>query len=158
MTPGWGWTAPVPACSFLPSLWGFPGASDGKESACHARDPGLIPGLGSSPGEGNGYPLQSSHVENYMDRGDCGGYSPRSHRESDNRVTNTHHRPCRWRVHQDSLQAPCDAGLSSHLCNSTTQMLTETLCSYTCTRVHVVTQHCKSALREEAFLCGLCKP
>ena len=35
----------------------FPGGSDGKESAYNARDPGLIPGLGRSPGEGNGNPL-----------------------------------------------------------------------------------------------------
>ena len=39
---------------------GFPGGSDGKESACNVGDPGLIPGLGSSPGEGIGYPLQYS--------------------------------------------------------------------------------------------------
>ena len=39
-------------------LLGFPGGSDGKESACNAGDLGLIPGLGRSPGEGNGYPLQ----------------------------------------------------------------------------------------------------
>ena len=37
---------------------GFPCGSAGKESACNARDLGLIPGLGRSPGEGNGYPLQ----------------------------------------------------------------------------------------------------
>ena len=37
---------------------GFPGGSDGKESACTAGDSGSIPGLGRSPGEGNGYPLQ----------------------------------------------------------------------------------------------------
>ena len=36
---------------------GFPGGSDGKESAWNAGDPGLIPELGRSPGEGNGYPL-----------------------------------------------------------------------------------------------------
>ena len=48
---------------------GFPGGSDGKESACHAVDLGLIPGLGRSPGEGNGYPLQYSCLENPMDRG-----------------------------------------------------------------------------------------
>ena len=36
----------------------FPGSSAGKESACNAGDPSLIPGLGSSPGEGIGYPLQ----------------------------------------------------------------------------------------------------
>ena len=39
---------------------GFPGSSAGKESACHAGDPGTIPGWGRSPGEGIGYPLQSS--------------------------------------------------------------------------------------------------
>ena len=39
---------------------GFPGVSAGKESACSAEDPGLIPGSGSSPGEGLGYPLQCS--------------------------------------------------------------------------------------------------
>ena len=43
--------------------------SDGKESACNTGDPGLIPGLGRSPGEGNGYPLQYSCLENCMDRG-----------------------------------------------------------------------------------------
>ena len=46
---------------------GFPGGSDGKESACSAGDLGLIPGLGRSPGEGNGYPLQYSGLENSMD-------------------------------------------------------------------------------------------
>ena len=39
---------------------GFPGGSDRKESACSAGDLGLIPGLGRSPGEGKGYPLQYS--------------------------------------------------------------------------------------------------
>ena len=48
---------------------GFPGGTDGKESACDAGDPGVIPGLGRSPGEGNGYPLQYSCLENSMDRG-----------------------------------------------------------------------------------------
>ena len=37
---------------------GFPGSSAGKESACNTGDPGSIPGLGRSPGEGIGYPLQ----------------------------------------------------------------------------------------------------
>ena len=37
---------------------GFPGGSDGEASACSAGDPGLITGLGRSPGEGKGYPLQ----------------------------------------------------------------------------------------------------
>jgi len=47
----------------------FPGGSDGKKSACHAGDLGLIPRSGRSPGEGNGYPLQYSCLENSMDRG-----------------------------------------------------------------------------------------
>ena len=41
---------------------GFSGGSAGKESACNAGDPGLIPGSGRSPGEGKGYPLQYSWV------------------------------------------------------------------------------------------------
>ena len=49
--------------------WGFPGGSDGTESACNAGDPGLIPGLERSPGEGNCNPLQYSCLENSMDKG-----------------------------------------------------------------------------------------
>ena len=49
--------------------WGFPGGSDGKESACNAEDLGSIPGSGRSPGEGNGNPLQYSYLENHMNRG-----------------------------------------------------------------------------------------
>ena len=45
----------------------FPVSSVGKESACNATDPGSIPGLGRSPGEGKGYPLQYSGLENSMD-------------------------------------------------------------------------------------------
>ena len=48
---------------------GFPGDSDGKESACSAGDPGSIPGSGRSPGEGNGNPLQYPCLENPMERG-----------------------------------------------------------------------------------------
>ena len=46
---------------------GFPGGSDGKESACNAGDLGLIYGLGRPPGGGKGYPLQYSGRENSMD-------------------------------------------------------------------------------------------
>ena len=53
--------------SFIPD---FPGGSDGKASACNAGDTGSIPGLGRSPGEGNGNPLQYSCLENHMDSGD----------------------------------------------------------------------------------------
>ena len=48
---------------------GFPGVSEGKESACDAEDLDSIPGSGNSPGEGNGNPLHSSCLENPMDRG-----------------------------------------------------------------------------------------
>ena len=53
------------ACKFLflvhCAMWvGFPGSSAGKESTCSAGDPGSIPESGGSPGEGIGYPLQSS--------------------------------------------------------------------------------------------------
>ena len=45
----------------------FPGGSAGKESTCNVEDLGSIPGLGRSPGEGNGYPLKYSGLENSMD-------------------------------------------------------------------------------------------
>ena len=48
---------------------GFPGSSDSKVSACNSEDLGSIPGLGRSPGEGNGNPLQYSCLENSMDGG-----------------------------------------------------------------------------------------
>ena len=48
---------------------GFHGGSDGKASARHAGDPGSIPGLGRSPGEGNDNPLEYSCLKNSMDRG-----------------------------------------------------------------------------------------
>ena len=48
---------------------GFSGGSDSKESACSAGDPGLIPGSERSPGEGYGYPLQYTCLENPLDRG-----------------------------------------------------------------------------------------
>ena len=60
---------------------GFPGGRDSKESACSAGDLDLIPGWGRSPGEGNGYPLQCSCLENPMNRGPwCG---PWGRKESD---------------------------------------------------------------------------
>ena len=61
-------------------LWG---SSDGKEAACNAGNLGLIPGLGRSPGEGNGNPLQYSCLENSMDRGAWWAiYSPWGHKDS----------------------------------------------------------------------------
>ena len=58
----------------------FPGSSDGKESACNAGDTDLIPGLGKSPGEGNGNLLQYACLENSVDRGPCGLQSMESQR------------------------------------------------------------------------------
>ena len=60
-----------------PVFLGFPGGSAGKESICNAGDLGLIPGLGRSPGEGKGYPLQYSNLENPK------AVSPWGHKESD---------------------------------------------------------------------------
>ena len=62
---------------------GFPGGSDGKESACNAGDLGSIPGLGRSPGGGHGYPLQFSCLENPHGQRSLGGCSPWGHKESD---------------------------------------------------------------------------
>ena len=59
-------------------LLGFPSGSADKESACNVENLGLIPGLGRSPGEGNGYPLQYSGLENSMD---C--IIPWGHKQSD---------------------------------------------------------------------------
>ena len=50
-----------------PVFLGFPCDSAGKESTCNVGDLGLLPGLGRSPGEGEGYPLQYSGLENSMD-------------------------------------------------------------------------------------------
>ena len=55
--------------SFYYTLLGFPGGSEVKASACNSGDLGSIPGLGRSPGEGTGNPLQCSSLENPMDRG-----------------------------------------------------------------------------------------
>ena len=62
---------------------GFPGGSDGKESACNAGDPGSIPGSGRSPGEENDNPLQYSHLENSMDGGAGQATVHGGHKKSD---------------------------------------------------------------------------
>ena len=62
------WAAITFSLCVLDNL-GFHGGSDGKESACNAGDLDLIPELGRSPGEGNGYPLQFSCLENPTNRG-----------------------------------------------------------------------------------------
>ena len=59
-----------------PVFMGFPGGSDGKESACNVRDLGLIPGLGRYPGGGHGNRLQYSCLENPHGQRSLAGYSP----------------------------------------------------------------------------------
>ena len=54
----------------------LPGGSIVKNLPANAEDTSLIPGSGTSPGEGNGNPFQYSCLENFMDRGTWGGYSP----------------------------------------------------------------------------------
>ena len=63
------------------STWGFPGGSDGKKSACNARDLGVTSRSGRSPGEGNGYPLflpGELHGERSL-----AGYGPWDHKDLD---------------------------------------------------------------------------
>ena len=62
---------------------GSPSSSAGKESACNARDPSLIPGSERSPGEGIGYPLQYSYLENPHEQRSLVGYSAWGCKESD---------------------------------------------------------------------------
>ena len=73
------WVRKVPwrrATLPTPVFLGFPGGSAGKESACNVGDLGSIPGLGRSPGEGNGYPLQYSGLKKFR-----GLYGPWGRRE-----------------------------------------------------------------------------
>ena len=60
-------TEKVASTDMILIAMGFPHDSAGKESAFNAGDLGLVPGLGISPGEGKGYPLQYSGLENSMD-------------------------------------------------------------------------------------------
>ena len=65
-------------------MLGFPGGSDGKESACKEGDLDSVPGLERSPAGGNDNPLQYSCLENFMDRGEMGRlHSPWGRKESD---------------------------------------------------------------------------
>ena len=76
----------------LHETWGFPSGSDCRESVCNVGDSRSIPGSGKSPGEGNGYPLQYSCLENSMVRGAWQGIQPlESQRVKHDLVTNTFH-------------------------------------------------------------------
>ena len=83
---------------FYRSQSGFPGGSDGKESAYNVEDLGSIPGLGRSPGGEHDNPLQYSCLENPHGQRSLVGYSPWGHKESDTTV---------WlRTHTDDLPDP----------------------------------------------------
>ena len=68
---------------FLFSTKGFPGSSDGKESACNTGDLGSISGLGRFPGEGNSNLLQYSCLKNPHGQRSLVDYGPQGHKESD---------------------------------------------------------------------------
>ena len=86
-----GYILVFPIQEFIGKNTGFPGGSDSKESTCIAGDPGSIPGLGRSPGEGNGNPLQYSCLENSMKRGTWRAIVHGSQRVGHDRVTYTSH-------------------------------------------------------------------
>ena len=73
---------PLSYLASSPEYLGFPGGSDGKASAYNVGDPGSIPGLGRSPGEGNGNPLQYLAGKSHGRRS-LVGYSPWGRKESD---------------------------------------------------------------------------
>ena len=66
-----------------PVFMGFPGGSDGKESACNAGNLGSVPGLGRYPGRRHDNPLQYSFLENPHGQKNLASYSPWGHKESD---------------------------------------------------------------------------
>ena len=67
----------------MPVFMGFPGGSDGKESACNVEALGSMPGLGRLPGGGHGNLLQYSYLENPHRQRNLADYSPRGRKESD---------------------------------------------------------------------------
>ena len=68
---------------YYTSFFGFPGCSGSKESGCNVGDLGSIPGLGRSPGEEKGYPLQYACLENPYRQRSLVGYHPWGHKKSD---------------------------------------------------------------------------
>ena len=112
--------------------WSFPDGSDGKESACNARDQDLIPGWGRSLGEGNGNSLYYSCLENSMDRGAWWGYSPWSHKVRHDWAINTH----------------------IYACHASAQMLADFITTNTCLLAFPVLQHI-ACLPTEPIICGL---
>ena len=99
----------------LPYL-GFPGGPDDKESPCNAGDLGSIPGLGRSPGEGKGYPLQYSCLDNPHGQRILAGYSPWGYKKLGHDWATRHtvaaisiNNKCH--SHQQFLASKCEWGL-----------------------------------------------
>ena len=93
----------------------FPGVSDGNESACNAGDPGSIPGLRRSPGEGNGHPLQCSCLEKSLERGAWWDTSVGSRRVGMAEWLHYHTRLCRQTWAPESTSAWMRADRSFHV-------------------------------------------
>ena len=89
---------------------GFPGGSAGKESTCNAGDLGLIAGLGRSSGEGKGYPLQYSGLENFMDCIVHGAAKTQTQLNNFHSLSHTHrHMHMYTHMHICSLTLPWDS-------------------------------------------------
>ena len=86
---------------------GFPCGSAGKESACNARDLGLVLGLGRSPGEGKGYPLQHTGLENSMDCIVCGVTKSRTRLSDFHSLTTYHKTLSHWLSHLHEPPSKC---------------------------------------------------
>ena len=91
------------------------GGSDGKESACNAGDLGSIPGLGKSPREGHGNPLDYCCLENPYGQRSLAGYSPWVHKESDRSKHSTY---LKWIINKDLLYSVWNSVQHSVLCGS----------------------------------------
>ena len=93
-------------------MLGYPGASDGEDSACNAGDLGLIPGSGRPPGEGNGNPLQYSCLDKSMDRGawqaTVHGVAQSQTRLGNQAVAVARRRQWRPMNHMSQEPCPCD--------------------------------------------------
>ena len=82
---------------------GFPGGSDGKESACNSGDLGSIPGLGRSLEEGHGNPLQYSCLENPHGQRSLAGYNPWGCKETTQEGKRHYHWPYRNKNNKEIL-------------------------------------------------------
>ena len=93
----------------------FPESSVGEEATHNSGDLSLIPGSGRSAGEGNGYPLQHSGLENPHGQGSPVGYSPRGHKGLGTAEPQTLSPSMLLSSHKDLLSLPLTRQTASHL-------------------------------------------